>query len=352
MEKNFERSWNEFFAMENHERPLLCITAPRGNAAPPPKAPEDLKARWMDGEYNWAAHCHWRDNTFYMGEAFPSYSPDLGPDALAAFCGCPLSFSPTTSWAHAVVEDWESHPEIVLDRNNEYWKNILEQTCYALSRTEGRSVIGLPDLHPGLDGLVSLRGPQALCEDLYDTPDLIAPRIDQIETAFERAAGELYDLVETKGLGHTSWLGLWSQKRWYPTSCDFGYLISTDFYSQWQVPALEREVNFLQENVYHLDGAQNMRHVPALQGIKGLDFIQWVPGDGAAPMREWLPFLHDLQRRGFGLVLHVEPGEVWDLVYQLDPEGLCLQTSVGSVQDAKDLFALGCKAADGRLRGV
>ena len=96
----------EFWAMENHDRPLLKITAPKDNRKEAPVSKHaTLKERWMDTEYtlkraNWSMQ-----NTLYLGEAYPYFSPDLGPDYFAACYGTGLIFGETTSWAEPWMTD-------------------------------------------------------------------------------------------------------------------------------------------------------------------------------------------------------------------------------------------------------
>ena len=73
----------EYWAMENHDRPLVSIRAPRAKQEKKPESRHtSLKERWMDTEYiikssNWEMR-----NTYYGGEAFPALNPNLGPDGL------------------------------------------------------------------------------------------------------------------------------------------------------------------------------------------------------------------------------------------------------------------------------
>lgn len=65
--KKIEKKYLEFWARENHDRPLLYITAPKGDRT---KAPVSAHAtdreRWMDTEYV-LKQANWRmQNTEYL----------------------------------------------------------------------------------------------------------------------------------------------------------------------------------------------------------------------------------------------------------------------------------------------
>ena len=166
----------EYWAMENHDRPLVSIRAPRAKQEKKPESRHtSLKERWMDTEYiikssNWEMR-----NTYYGGEAFPALNPNLGPDYFAACFGTKLEFGEDTSWSVPFLtdEDVEEYQGFLLCRQNEYYRKMLEITQAAVEDGKGKYLVGVTDIHPGLDGLVSMRGPQQLCMDTLDQPAFI-----------------------------------------------------------------------------------------------------------------------------------------------------------------------------------
>ncbi len=52
-------------------------------------------------------------------------------------------------------------------------KKMLQMTDALVEDARGDYLVGITDLHPGADGLVSLRGPEGLCMDLFDSPDML-----------------------------------------------------------------------------------------------------------------------------------------------------------------------------------
>lgn len=70
-----------FWARENHDRPILYITAPKDKRSQPPVSKHKTeKERWMDTEFVLKRE-NWRmQNTVYLGEAFSALNPDFGPD--------------------------------------------------------------------------------------------------------------------------------------------------------------------------------------------------------------------------------------------------------------------------------
>ena len=46
------------------------------------------------------------------------------------------------------------------------------------------------------------------------------------------------------------------------------------------MPGIQRECQFLDHSIYHLDGPDALQHTESLCAIEQLDMIQWMPGEG------------------------------------------------------------------------
>lgn len=116
------------------------------------------------------------EDTVYFGESYPKLDPNLGPDIFGTSYGCAIRFEENTSFSVPCVEEWEGYPPLLFDENNPWWKKILQMTRDIAADAKGDYFVGITDLHPDTDDLVSLRGPENLCMDLYDCPEQIVPR--------------------------------------------------------------------------------------------------------------------------------------------------------------------------------
>ncbi len=145
--EQIRKKFLEYWAMENHDRPLVSIRAPKDRQEKKPESRHSsLKERWMDTEYvlkssNWEMR-----NTYYGGEAFPSLNPNLGPDYFAACFGTKLEFGEDTSWSVPFLtdEDVEEYQGFKLCRQNEYYKKMLEITQAAVRMEKENILWGLP----------------------------------------------------------------------------------------------------------------------------------------------------------------------------------------------------------------
>lgn len=335
--------YQEYWALENHDRPILSIRAPKnyeemraaGNHS-------TLKERWMDTEYMIKSNNWEMQNTYYGGEAFPALNPNLGPDYFAACYGTELAFGEDTSWSIPFLsdEDVEEYHGFLLQNQNEYYRKMVEMTKAAVEDGKDKYLVGITDIHPGLDGLVSMRGPQELCIDTLDNPDFIKKGVMDLLDGFKQVYEELYDLTTTYQKGCTNWMGIWHEKRWYPTCCDFSCMISEKMYEELVVEELEEELNFLDASIYHLDGPDALKHLDRLLKIDQLKGIQWVYGAGQPGASHWMDVLHKIQDAGKMIQIEVRPGELKVLLENLRPEGVMYTINANSQEEAENLLKM------------
>ncbi|MAG35293.1 MAG: hypothetical protein CL878_03465 [Dehalococcoidia bacterium] len=324
------------------DRVALQVTAPRNDAAQQTvPEPRDLAQRWTDPEYAIAAAEARMAATYYGGEAFPIYVPNLGPDVFAAYLGSPLEYGEDTTWSVPIVRDWRTHPPLCLDPENRWWQLTLEMTRLAVERSQGRYLVGLTDVHSGIDALAALRDPTALCFDLYDCPDAVQAAVQAIIPVWFQIYEDPRRLIWAADPDHgtSTWLPVWSPGRCYPVSCDFAALISPVMFRQFILPHLRAEVEWLDHAIFHLDGPDAIRHLDILFELPEIRAIQWVPGTGSgSSMLRWLPLLRRIQAAGRGLHLSVSATEVLPLLRELSPEGLMLSTNCRTEEEARALL--------------
>lgn len=318
-----QQKFKEYWARENHDRPLISITAPReGYKKIEPKAPERLEDRWMDIEYvikrgreNMAA-------TFYGAEAFPMLWPNLGPDIFGATFGCDIVFEEGTSYAKPIIANWDNQ-KLVFDPQNKWWKKMVQMTEAIVADARGDYFVGITDLHPGADGLVSLRGPENLCLDLYDNMELIKKALFELLPVFQKQLDTLYNITTNNLPGSSNWMGIWHPEKWYVTSSDFICMISEELFEEFVIPELIEEINWLnQKTIFHLDGPGALKHLDRLLEIPNLSGIQWVYGAGQPTAAHWIPVLKKIQNAGKLIQVEVIPEDLDILLEELNPEGV------------------------------
>jgi hypothetical protein len=135
--------------------------------------PEQWKNLWFDTERVVDRFIQSIQSRKFLGETFPVFWPNIGPDAYASFYGCHLTYSEVTSWSRPIIKTWADIDKLVLDIQNPYFRKIEELTSYALERCPGKFWVGYTDLHPGMDCVLAWRGMEQLCFDLFEAPEQI-----------------------------------------------------------------------------------------------------------------------------------------------------------------------------------
>lgn len=337
-----KEKWREYWAKENHDRPLICVTAPQKQAkgAKAPLAPVDIRERWLDMDYVIALNRYYMQNTVYLGESFPTFYCNLGPDIIGAVCGCDLQFGESTSWAKHFVEDWDSVKDIQFDETCFWWKKIEEMTDQACLDAKNDYVVGITDLHPGSDALVSLRGPQELCLDTIECPEKLKTVSKQVYDVYKIVYNKLYEKISALGNGTSYWMGQWSDRRHYVVGSDFSCMLSGEMYEDLIVPDIEREIDFLDQSIYHLDGPQALRHLDRILQFEKLNAVQWVYGAGQPSAKHWVEVLKKIQKAGKCIDISGPAEDLPELMKYLNSEGFVYHCVCNSKEEAESLLKM------------
>ncbi|HEY5584962.1 MAG TPA: trimethylamine corrinoid protein 2 [Ruminiclostridium sp.] len=339
--ENFDKikvRFEEYWAKENHDRPIVSITAPKQNkmALDYPKH-ISLRDRWLDTEYMIKQANVQMQNTYFGCEAFPMLSPNLGPDAFSAFYGTPIEFGEHTSWSIHNIEDPDEHKQFVLEKEGFYYKKMIEMTKAAVEDGKDKYIVAITDLHPGADALVAMRGPEELCIDTIERPEYINKGALELFNGFRTVCDELYDISTKYQQGSSNWMGIWHPKKWYVTSCDFCCLISPNKFEELIIPELYEELDYLDASMFHLDGPGALKHLDRLLQIDKLNGIQWVYGDGQPTASHWLEVLRKIQNAGKMIQVSVAPEELDIMLESLNPEGVMFNVHAKNDEEAKQL---------------
>ena len=323
--ENFSAWWRREL-----DTPLVQVCSTRAGIAPGP---------WWDG---WAFLKH-RDNpervvrdfdafcgrTWFGGEAFPNLFVNLGPGVLAAYLSGYLHFdaAAATAWFEQ-PRSWEAVEALTFETDNPWWRYTRRVTELGCAAGRDRFLVSMTDIGGTADVLASLRGTEALLEDMLLEPGRVHAALDRIDAARGRVYDEVSATIAQTQHGTTAWMGLWCPERWYPLQCDFAAMIAPDMFREFVVPSIERQCRALDHAIYHWDGPGQIPHLDALLEIPELDGIQWVPGDGHPPCDapEWFPLYERILNADKLLVLQVigDPRNVPAMIRALPNTGRLL----------------------------
>jgi hypothetical protein len=230
-----------------------------------------------------------------------------------------------TSWSQPIIEDWADLEKLRLDMDNAYFKKVEELMHGALERCAGKYLVGYTDLHPGEDCAMAWRGSQRLCMDLHDSPDEVKPLIDIAYADFHMIFDHFDTILKTHDQPSMCWIGIPSYGRFHVPSCDFSAMISPDAFAEFSLPILQKEVEPMTHNVYHVDGkgvANHLDHILALPKING---VQWVQDPHMQAIMQWVPLINKVLAAGKSIIVDLKYSELEDFIGAMDsPKGLYL----------------------------
>ena len=320
----FDRPVTQFYLEKPSEQHIPLPAAQHANAA----------ERWLDVDYQAHLTLAQLSNRLFLGDSLPVAFPNLGPEILAAFYGCPIHFGDYgTSWSDPILKDLAPAQPFSLDLDNPLFSKLEELTGAMLEIGKGKFIVGLSDFHPGGDLLAALRNPQDLALDLVENPEQVKEFLTRLEPDYFRVYDFWYEKLRAAGQPITSWLEMASYGKYYIPSNDFSAMISTKMYREFFLPGIIAECQFLDRSIYHLDGPGALRHLDTILEIPELDAVQWVPGAGREIFSKWIQIYQKIQAAEKGILVYCELRDLELVMTSLSPRGLAL--AISGVPDAE-----------------
>ena len=338
-------NYNHWWARENFGRCAISVTAPRdkplyGSA---PSLPPKIEDRWLDIEYLKKSREYNFGATYYGGEAIPVWNAGYpGWDFIPAYLGCEVRLMEETGWVSSIYESGEltdyAPEDINLDENNKWFKFALEIHKLAAKETKGKSIPGIQAIGGVGDCLGLMRTNEKLLYDLTDCPAHVRKlemRMMEIWIeVFERFRGITCEAAE----GNTNFMTLWAPDKYYTCANDFAYMISPLMFEEIFLDPLQKQIDYLDHSIYHVDGIGNFNHIDILLGIEKLNALQFLPGAGKPSPLYYAKDLKKIQNAGKNLHISIPASEVKQALDMLSSKGLFIHTWCESETEANDLL--------------
>lgn len=298
-----------------YKRPLMKVIAkkPPSGQVPEPPAPATPTDLYLDIDYLVQRARYFADTHLYMGDTYPDFEVGLGPGTLALYLGSQPDFAWDTVWFKPCMEDIEEDSFFTADPEKYWFKKQMGMYREAKRRLGDDFIYTIPDMIENIDILSAMRGAEPLCIDMLDNPDAVKRHIRQIDELYEYYYNIIYDFVKFPDDSSCfSAFRVWGPGRTAKIQCDFAALISPKQFREFVQPSLQRECKFMNNTVFHLDGPQAMKHVPALMEIRELRALQFTCGemrpDGTN--EEWYSVYDQVKAAGKALWIQVYDGGV------------------------------------------
>ncbi len=326
--ERFEAWWR----CELIDRPLvsMAVHSDRPPVRPvPTKEHASLRDRWLDIEYHIDRVEAWVGSGVYLGDSFPMYMPNLGPEIVATLFGSDLEFSEDSTWSTPIAGSCAEILGMQPDFETAYWRILRAATEMSVERGRGKWITGITDLHTNADLLAALREPQDLCLECLTDPETVAAADRHVTRFFRAIYDDLHERIAPGQEGiSTSWTPALHQGRMYNLQSDFICMISPEQFQEIVLPDLVAEMKLMDRSIFHIDGPAATRHLDALLACPELDGLQWVCGAGNGPASRWAELYQRVQAAGKCIqVLYTDMNDAKELARQIRPEGVwfCLE---------------------------
>ncbi len=343
----FTKWWNG----EKTDRPLLWIVAKKEHFD---EEPEKITPASNEIEFHLDVDRKVKEmrnmcktHTFY-GDAYPYMSVDIGPGSMATYLGSEPIFKWDTVWYTECIKNWNDWPDFKFDNNNYWWNKHYSLVKKARELSNDDFFIAITDIVEGIDIIANMRGPQNLCYDLIDNPDVIHSRIKQLDNVYFEYYDRMYDVVKQEDNSSCYMcFSIWGPGKTAKIQCDFSALMSPDQFREFAVPSIRKQCQRLDNVLYHLDGVDALRHVDELFKIKDIKAIQWTAGAGKPDggSEQWYDLYEKVRSAGKALWISIGSGCIDEWIAKADNiirtfgnQGLYFLFPVMSDKDAKKLL--------------
>lgn len=319
------RRYRAFWNREETDRPLIGTTinpipsvrAVRGEGL---LAPEDLdiqeNLRELDEEWE-----QWREAS---GDAVWAASPLWAFHWLTAMAGCPNERRGDIVWIGPGLDDWSQLPNIRFDRENPWFRRLMEFMHALVEHAAGRYPVAAPSLGGCADLLMHLRGPERLALDLYDSPDMVTALGERCVSLCINVIEAVYEVVPPYLGGYAGTIRyFWAPGKLVEMAEDLTIITSPAAHRRFVVPIHRALGSRFPYNILHLHSA-NLHTVPNVLEVEEVTAIEITPDFGADMLPHIPQMAQILERKP--LIVHgvMTADAMKEMIRSLPARGLCL----------------------------
>jgi len=338
-------NYNLWWTRENFGRCAISIKTPRDKpvCGTAPELPPRTEDRWLDINYLKMNMEHQLGSIYFAGEAIPVWNTGYpGWDFIPSYLGCNIKLMEQTGWVYPIWDNGELtdyNPEnIKIDQSNKWFKFAVEIHELAAKEAKNKSIPGIQAIGGVGDCLAAMRANDKLLFDLIDCPAHVTKLEMRLMDIWIEVFERFYGITHEAAEGTSNFMGLWAPCKFYVCSNDFAYMISPKMFEEIFLEPLQKQIDYLDFSIYHLDGIGCFNHIDLLCGIKKLNALQLLPGAGKPSPLHYAKELKKIQDAGKNLHISIPAGEVKQALDMLSSKGLFIDTWCNNESEAIELL--------------
>lgn len=246
----------------------------------------------------------------YVADEVPCFDLSFGPDQISSFFGQIIEYSDHsqgTNWSKPMEGELEDLlPLLAEDESNPTYRAMIDYHATMARILDGHVVLGGLDYHSNFDAIASMRDPVNACIEMIEKPELMKEALRRVTEAHGRFYDRLHEAGRMAETGTTSWVAAYSAGRYLTLNSDFICMLSPDQVTELVIPCLEQECSVVDHAIFHLDGADAIKHMKSIAALDKIRAIQWTPTSGTPGNGlYWLDLYRDILSTGKGIWMSV-----------------------------------------------
>jgi hypothetical protein len=329
-----------FWKRENHDRPVIGFTGTYFAAGIADLlggdgcvAPRDLSTErflaYADAQFEAWQGC--------SGDLFWTANPLYQFRWLAAAAGAPVFAGGDSVWAEPFIDDYGRLARLAMDSDNAWLQKLWALTDALVDHAGGRFPVAANEFMSPLSALADLRGNTELAFDLYDRPEAVKEGLARFTEIWVDLLLSQYERVPAWHGGYTSAQRyIWAPGHIAEFSEDPAFMFSPRLHREFVLDSHRQVLHQVEYAYIHLHSTQ-LHTLEALLELEELAAIELTPDHGAS-IAELIPIMAQIQARKC-LIVHAffTAEEMWSIVEQIPPEGLCVIGRAETPEDARQL---------------
>ena len=194
------------------------------------------------------------------------------------------------------------------DPDNFWFKRLIEFSKCATERFGPHCLVSMPDIGGILDIIHSFFPGDEMFLIMMDQPEEMHRICRQLEKVWDRIFNEFAKACNCKEYGYTNWSGCYSNTPCYTPQVDCSYMIGPHTFKEFGLPTLAYQCKSIGRTLFHMDGVGVLNHLDMILGIKELNAIQWMSGEGKKPHSQWPEVYQRIIDGGKGVQFYFEEG--------------------------------------------
>jgi 5-methyltetrahydrofolate--homocysteine methyltransferase len=337
-----KENYKKWWAGEYFGRCAVAVYAPKKNPPdiPAPDKPKDTYQKWYDLDYISSVNQYNLFHTFFGAEALPIWNAGYpGHTAIPTFLGCPVHLDMQTGWWDPILLNQEiDYTGLKINEEHPDYRFSIELLHRGIDEAKGKCLVSIGAFGGCGDTLAALRGTENLLFDCLDRPEWVKEAEFFLMDIWCRHYDKLFKIINEVDEGSTCWFPLWAPGKFYAVQNDFAYNISPKMFREIFLPVIEKQTDFLDFCVYHVDGLGNFKHIDTLLELPKIKAFQILPGAGKPSPLYFMDILKKVQVAGKNLHISIHSSEVKRALENLNARGLFISTSCETEDKALQLI--------------